>query len=179
MDKKQLVALNKISQQMLEDMFSYQVNDVKVGFECIRPPFNDRFITLLAMGNGSYQAQIVLSFPTSIMEDILSSVIPLAKTPEERDELVMTSIGELANTIAGEFANLPEIKEKYGILELFTPSVWDLNVDIKPHFLHSDGRTGQIGPVKTFFSVKKLKNIDINSDKTDNIDFSDLDELFT
>ena len=161
-----ILHLNEITVDMAIIMFDCSLTSSSETELCSRPGSKDRFIVLVSLGNANFQGQIVIGFPESVMEsEILNSVLDLAEDEDEKDELIQSSLGELVNTISGEYIVHDELTRKYGDLTLSPPLVWDQTEESCPRFTKSDGCSGRVKSesdsmeINTFFSVNPIKKV--------------------
>ncbi|NQZ67314.1 MAG: chemotaxis protein CheX [Lentisphaeria bacterium] len=159
-------------------MFGLEIAAEDIFLESPRPPLDKKYIILLGLSNPKYQSQLIFSMTGAfVLEHLL---IDMLDDGEEDDEMIIDSLGEFANTVAGSFIEDEKLKKVYGQFELHTPMVWDMGYGRLPHFIKSDGMHSSLihneMRIMTYFSAKELKTIQTKI-QTETISTNELREL--
>jgi hypothetical protein len=126
----------------IELMFGKKANVCPDCHESMRPDFSDDYICMISLANQSHQGQLVVGFPSLVVEDILSDVTPMVSGEKETTELIHSALRELLNTVCGDFAHNDKVRATYKWLDLGVPCSW--NQHNKPFFCKSDGYSGAL-----------------------------------
>ena len=164
-------------------MFNAETSPVPESHVSQRPDFENDFICMISLANQSFQGQLVIGFNEKTVNTILAEVMTLVSTEEEKFELLRASLGELLNTIGGDFAQKESARKAYEWLDLSTPSVWEKNC--APFFCKSEGLSGKLmfgdDDINTYLTVSPYKILTNSDDGIDISDFldDDLDDLLS
>ena len=183
MEKEILAIVFETLSENMELMFQKKSTPDSNFRICNRPDFSGGFIGTISMANQTCQGQIVICLTEETVEDLLADVMQLVSSPDEVDELVKSSLGELLNIVSGSFVQKEKVYKKYGSLDLSTPIFW--NKDESPYFCKADGAIGSViyhngNTIDLFLAVNPYKvfepSEDCLSDVTDILG-DDLDDL--
>lgn len=155
--------------------------------QAMRPEFENDYMCMISLANQKFQGQMVVGIPSAVVNDMLAEVMQLATNPVESAQLLKSSLGELLNTVAGEYTQTEPLLEQYEVLDLSTPSVYEKQE--VPFFCKSEGLQGivsyhdnkeievyiSISPYLTMNKSGECDDFDIGSF----LDGDDLDDLLS
>jgi len=168
----------------LELMFNKKTSPLEEVNTAMRPELEDDYICAISLANQAFQGQIVAGFSDSMVNSMLEEIMGLVSTEEEAKELIQASLGELLNTVGGDFAQCETATAVYEWLDLSTPSV--SSGSDRPFFCKSEGLAGQIqfndSKANIYITISAYRILEPSDDKgVDISDFldDDLDDLLS
>ena len=168
----------------LELMFNQKTATREEVKDSMRPDLESDYICAISLANQAFQGQIVAGFSDAQVKSMLAEVMGLVSTEEEAQELIQASLGELMNTIGGDFAQRDNVTADYQWLDLSTPTV-STGSD-RPFFCKSEGMAGRLDfngeSLQIYLTVSAYRILEQSADEgVDISDFldDDLDDLLS
>lgn len=153
----------------------------------LRPEFEEDYMCMISLANQKFQGQMIVGIPSAVVNDMLSDVMRLASNPIESEQLLKASLGELLNTVAGDYTQKEPMLKTYDCLDLSIPSVYERS-DV-PFFCKSEGLTGSLNyhngeTINVYISINLYLTLEKDENEEDFdigsfLDGDDLDDLLS
>ncbi|MEN9360045.1 MAG: hypothetical protein RL095_1580 [Verrucomicrobiota bacterium] len=147
--------LMNVVSESVESMFFRDVSEIGEIRACRKPDAAQDLLAWISLSGPECQGQIVISMSASTAEKLLHNIMPEA---EISSELLVSSIGELANLIGCSYVISDSVVAVCGRMEISPPMTWDLRNGLKPHFLPSRGAAGTLdagGGISCFVGIDR------------------------
>lgn len=147
--------LMNVVTESVESMFFRDVHEIGEIRACRRPDAAQDLLAWISLSGVECKGQIVISMSASTAETLLRNIMPEV---EADSELLVSSIGELANLIGCTYVISDSVTSVCGRMEISPPMTWDLRNGLKPHFLPSSGASGTLnadGGISCFVGIDR------------------------
>ena len=159
METSVLQVVSRISQTYFKNMFGLDVKPVKENaFKMSdRPAFKSELIAFIGLAGQHHQGQIVLGLSKKFAEKMVSRFSSNVEV-ENREEFVMSAIGEFLNSLGGRIGSEESLAKAYPELSQTLPIINDTTEEGSVYFTKSDGGTVQFScDGETIYAYISLK----------------------
>lgn len=157
--------INELMTKAIEGLFFKTYIDSKTFVSESVPSFKASFLVQIGLRAKEQECMIILGISRDTAKDLLSELMDLATKEQDILEITKSALGELANTMACEFAMFEKLIDVCGKLHPTTPLVWVVDKDL-PDFIDGHGMSSQIKS-GSFQIYTHLVFYPPNHDKTD------------
>mgnify|MGYP003329166719 CR=1 FL=1 len=143
MKKVHIDHLNKIAKRLFFSIFNHKLMVSDEFKEEKTPHFKTTYLIQIGLLSKKSQLSLILGVSEKDSQHILTEILSLARSQEEKVELSKSALGELCNNIACDLAEIDVFKKDFGNLHPTAPLVWVIDGTL-PDFIEAEGFSSHI-----------------------------------